>query len=280
MTRIADLQKKYPTIPLEVIVKWEILNTGVGDSDDLDKVSQWLRRNNVGTYQTYDHDVTLKDQAVKRPERIKDGHMLRPNTMYMANGIGAKIRMDSRSPYRIKDRGDGRMAIFEGEDMVDMDVYFPPKPPLEEALTSKGTLVTDLVNLNQRCFFIVPVRYCEYFATGDQCKFCNFNGTQEDAKSIGINRSVTISLDETVEAYKILGSDVKYPEGKLEMGGFMNSETEAKIYMDFVGALANALPYKPSYNLVTQAMSRKNMQRLKDVGLEAIALQMEAFDPA
>ncbi|MDO8674401.1 MAG: hypothetical protein Q7O66_23590, partial [Dehalococcoidia bacterium] len=134
-------------------------------------------------------------------------------------------------------------------------------------------------SMSRRCFFIVPVRYCEYFATNEQCKFCNFNTTQEDAKFVGINRQVTINLEDTVEAYKMCGADVPMIEGKLEMGGFMNSETEGRIFFDFIDKLANALPYKPSFGLITEAMSRKDYQRLKDAGLDVTSLQLEVWDP-
>ncbi|MDO8674339.1 MAG: hypothetical protein Q7O66_23265 [Dehalococcoidia bacterium] len=279
MTRIDELQKKYPSIPREVIIKWEVVANGVADSPELDEVSEWTRPT---SYQTYDFDVTLKQMEEKRGKRTDGGRLLRPGNLYMKNGVGARIQVSTRSPYSIRDSGNGVLSLFEGEERIDEDLYFPRPKPREgkEPVTSRGTPIDSLINTPRQCFFVMPVRYCEYFATGEQCKFCNFNPTQEDASSIGIARPITINLEDTLEAYKIRSEEIRILEGRLEMGGFMSSENESRIYFDFVGKIANAASYKPNFVVHTEAMDRKDMQRLKDAGLESITIQLEVWDPA
>ncbi|MDO8671076.1 MAG: hypothetical protein Q7O66_06550 [Dehalococcoidia bacterium] len=145
-------------------------------------------------------------------------------------------------------------------------------------MTSKGTPVSRLVISPRNCFLIMPVRYCEYFAKGEQCKFCNFNSGQEDARAIGLDRPVTESLDEMVEAYKIRASEVKFIEGRFELGGFANAEQEEKIHSSFVEKIASSTSYKPNFTVHTESMPRKGMQRLKDVGLNCITIQLEVWD--
>ncbi|MDO8670510.1 MAG: hypothetical protein Q7O66_03655, partial [Dehalococcoidia bacterium] len=178
MTSIEALQKKYPNIPQEVVVKWEVLSRGIRDTEDLNKTAAWMRRDNWGTYQSYDQDVTLEEVVGKKSNRVKPGYMLRSTKFYMGNGVGSDIQLNTKSPYEIRELGDGRFGLFEGDERVDVNIYFPLKPERDEGVTSKGTAVGDLVPVNRRCFGIIPVRYCEYFATGDQCKFCNFNPAQ------------------------------------------------------------------------------------------------------
>ncbi|MDO8670049.1 MAG: hypothetical protein Q7O66_01290 [Dehalococcoidia bacterium] len=281
MTRISELEKKYPTVPQEVVVKWEVVSHGVRDTGDLDKIGTWQKAGEHYSYQSYDHDITLKEYVEKRPARLKDGRILRPGHFYMKNGIGAAIRIDTSSPYEIRDSGDGRLFLFEGEEKLDISLFFPhPKPRVgPELVTGKGTPVSTLISPRRRCFQLMPVRYCEYFAHRDQCKFCNFNGTQDDSRSIGLSRPVTVNLEETVEAYRILSDDTMLLEGRFEMGGFMSSEQEASIHFDFVESIAKGAPYKPVLTVQTEAMHRKDMQRLKDAGLDCMAIQMEAWDP-
>ncbi|MDO8672532.1 MAG: hypothetical protein Q7O66_14040, partial [Dehalococcoidia bacterium] len=167
------------------------------------------------------------------------------------------------------------------ERVEEADIYFPrPKRRVgPEPVTSKGTPIRTLLNSPRNCFFIMPVHHCEYFSTGTQCKFCNFNTGQEDARSIGLDRKVTESLEETVEAYKIRGSEVRLIEGRFELGGFANAANEEKIHCGFVENIAKATPYKPNFTIHTEAMSRKGMQRLKDVGLDCITIQLEVWEP-
>ncbi len=49
MTRVDELKKKYPTIPRDFIIKWELKQLGVQDTEDHDKVSTW--RSAEGSYQ-------------------------------------------------------------------------------------------------------------------------------------------------------------------------------------------------------------------------------------
>ncbi|MDO8672647.1 MAG: hypothetical protein Q7O66_14650, partial [Dehalococcoidia bacterium] len=233
MSRIDDLQKSYPTIPREIIIKWEILNRGVADTDDLDKVSEWAPAG--GSYQTYDHDLTLKQVLEKRPWRAKGDMLLRPGNVFMNRGMSVTLQRNSKSPYEVREESNGQLAFYQGDEKVQ-DVYYVPrrKGTNNELVTSKGTRVSSVVTTNRCCFFIFPVRYCEYFATGDECKFCNFNSTQEDSRSVGLGRSVTVNLQDTIEAYQLLGAQTRYVEGRFEMGGFTDSEKESKIHLEFV----------------------------------------------
>ncbi|MBI2861529.1 MAG: hypothetical protein HYX89_01790 [Chloroflexi bacterium] len=276
MTRIAELQKKYSNVPKEVVVKLEVLNRGIKDNDDLDKVSVWSPPGR--SYQSYDHDVTLND--LMKSGKAKDGSILRPITFYMNNGLGVRIMRDTTSPYTIREIGDGKFALFEGEEEVDIDIHFPiPKPRNREVLrTSKGTPVTELVELNRRCFMIVPVRYCEYFTRGVECKFCNFNASYDDLRSIAFDRKVTIDLEEAAEAFGIACSHIKLIEGMLESGGFSTAKQEGALYVRFVEKLATAASYKPNLKILGEAMEMQDYRRLKDAGLDCITLQMEVWD--
>ncbi|MDO8672993.1 MAG: hypothetical protein Q7O66_16420, partial [Dehalococcoidia bacterium] len=192
-----------------------------------------------------------------------------------------KIQRSTRSPYTIRDLGTGKFGLFEGEEQVNLDIYFlsTKSDVMEEPLTSRGTPVFTLLDQRRWCFAMMPVRYCEYFATGDQCKFCNFNGTQDDARAIGLERAVTINPDDAVEAYKILSSRVRFVEGRLEMGGFMGTEQEAKLHLNFVEKLAGAASYKPNLSVHGQPLRRKDLQRIKDVGADCLVMQPEVWDP-
>ena len=43
MTRLEELQKKYPSLAREILVKWEVLRHGIRDSDAVYKNGFWIR---------------------------------------------------------------------------------------------------------------------------------------------------------------------------------------------------------------------------------------------
>ncbi|MDO8671963.1 MAG: hypothetical protein Q7O66_11110, partial [Dehalococcoidia bacterium] len=142
MTRIDSLQKKYPDLPREIIIKWDAMNLGITDTEALDTVAFWDRS---GSYQSRDQDVTLKEIGEKRPGTVRHGFVMRPGEFYMKNGIGARISRSSRSPYQVRKVASGGLALYEGEDKVE-NIFFPaPRPPSEEPLTSKGTPITSFI---------------------------------------------------------------------------------------------------------------------------------------
>ncbi|MDO8670532.1 MAG: hypothetical protein Q7O66_03770, partial [Dehalococcoidia bacterium] len=211
MTRIDDLQKKCPGIPREVIVKLEALRCGIADAAALSELGRWIP--SVGPHATYnyDHDETPKESAAGESSTVRPGYTKYLGLFHTRNGLGVEIQKDSKSPYQIGKLDSGQFAIYEGEEKVE-DIYFPHIPwPFDERpapTTSKGTPATRLVNLKSpNCFDIVPVRFCEYFPLGEECTFCNFNAVADDARSVGVGRPVSINLEETAEAFKLLSSE-------------------------------------------------------------------------
>ncbi|MDO8674402.1 MAG: hypothetical protein Q7O66_23595 [Dehalococcoidia bacterium] len=277
MTRVDEFTKKYPSLPRDFIVKWELKQLGIQDTEDLDKVSSW--RSPEGSYQMKFDDYTLQELVERRPSRLKDGLILRPENFYMKSSVRAELWTSKKSPYQIKEISDGKVALCEGEEAVEKDLHFLPKFRTGEIpKTSKGIPISRLVSSARICFFFQPVHHCEYFNTGDQCRFCQYNTSEDDGRSLGLTRPVTEHPDDIVEAIKIRGSEVRLVEGRSDMGGFKDSENEGRIFLDLYGKITNALPYKPYLAVHTQAMSRKNMQRLKESGLDGYNLHMECWD--
>lgn len=129
------------------------------------------------------------------------------------------------------------------------------------------------------CFRIQPLRYCGYFNSGDQCRFCNYNSTYSDARSIGTAPPTSIALEETVEAYTILGSSNRFVDGAFQSGAIGSNQKEARLYIDFVEKISAATSYATNLTIRCQPISRKNMQRLMEAGANCISMQLEVWEP-
>lgn len=277
MTRIDELQKNYPNLPRTTIVKWETLRNGIRDSSALNSVGNWMRH--LASYQSYDHEISLAE-ITKEQQRVKPGWAKLAYAYYMKDGIGCSIQKSPISPYEIRELGFGQYSLYEGEEKVE-EVYFlrPPMPWPEEPMTSRGTPVTSLITMySPYCGFVVPLRYCEYFATGEQCKFCSFNPGQIEARSIGLKRPITIDPEETAEAFRLICADTRIFDLKIEAGGLQNKGQESKIFLDFVDTLIKAAPYKINTTVLPQALDRKDLQRLKDIGVDSVYSNIEVWD--
>ncbi|MDO8672686.1 MAG: hypothetical protein Q7O66_14845 [Dehalococcoidia bacterium] len=248
MTRVEELQKSYPTLPREFIVKWDVMSQGIKDTEEIDKVSSWY---GGGSYQSRDHGITLKEIADKRPGTVRPGYVLRPKSFYMKSGLGARFARSRTSPYQIREIGDSQFSLFEGEEKIE-DIYFvSPEWWGDDRVTSKGTRASTLVSVLGSCVKMQPVRFCEYFTRGEQCKFCNYNSTYEDAHAVGGTSPITLSLEDTVEAYTMLASEVKLIESRWQSGALRGSEQEEAMYLKFVERIAGAASYPVNMTLST-----------------------------
>ncbi|MDO8670977.1 MAG: hypothetical protein Q7O66_06045 [Dehalococcoidia bacterium] len=284
MSRVDELQRVYPNVPRDIIIARDIHRHGIRPTEVLDRICGYGRGGIGGLYQSRDVGVTLQDLAKKNPGSAKSGLVLATPLPYFKSGLSGRIIRNQMSSYEFGEVGPGQYALYEGEEKVE-DIYFPTaenwsKDLEKEPRTSRGTPVTSLVNIRRRCFNVIPVRHCEYFNTGDQCKFCNLNATYEDAaKAGGFQHNATINLEDTIEAYRIITSMMPpLVEGRLVMGGFADSDLEARIHLKFIEELARATTYLPNNSISTQPMSRPMMQRLKDAGISSISMNIEVWD--
>ncbi|MDO8670976.1 MAG: hypothetical protein Q7O66_06040 [Dehalococcoidia bacterium] len=281
MSRVDELQKKYPTIPRSLIIHRDIHSHGVKPTQVLAGLSTYDRS---VIYQSRDNEVTLEDITKQNPGSARPGFVAQTPMPFLKDGFGLRIIRDPRSNYEFREEGPDKYGLYEGEEKVD-DLYFPKSKdwsddPDREPRTSAGTPVTSLVRMKRRCWQIVPVRFCEYFTTGDECKFCNLNATYDDAASaFGVRHAKTINLDDTVEAFKIIASSMPpLIEGRLVMGGFSDSDKEMKVHLGFIEQLAKATSYMPNHGISTQPPTRATLQRLKDAGISTINMNMEVWD--
>ncbi|MDO8670840.1 MAG: hypothetical protein Q7O66_05345, partial [Dehalococcoidia bacterium] len=131
MTRIDELTSKYPQIPRDLIIKWELWNKGVKDTEDLDKVSEFKQA--VGTYQNKFDEVDLAELVAARPSRLKNGQMLRPGSFFMKSSSSAPVVISRKSPYEVREEAEGKFFLYEGEEKIDGEIFFPKPKPREGA---------------------------------------------------------------------------------------------------------------------------------------------------
>ncbi|MDO8670714.1 MAG: hypothetical protein Q7O66_04700, partial [Dehalococcoidia bacterium] len=241
----------------------------------------------IGNY-TRDHDVTITQSIKDRADRVRPGWVRFPSSLYMRNGLGAFVKRDSRSPYEVRETV-GRFALYDGEEKVE-DIWFPGAADGEPG--SEGFWPGALYSgANKNCGIrsganapILPQsQHCGYFATGDQCKFCNYNSNHDDALASGL-RPDKATIDDAVEHYRLRASKRKIVEICVGSDGAVTDpQARSRLtdyYFGYVEKLVKATPsYHPVTTLITMPLTRTQLQRLKDIGCDCVRSQMEVWDP-
>ncbi len=152
---LEEMERKYKSIPMEAIVKQDILRQGIHFLKEAFDVT--------GKYKTKDYFIFSFDHIplseigegadVQAPEEIKvsGGHFsLLPTVI--------STRNNPNSPYKVKKSPDGNPSLYLGETFLG-NVEFPPLPSWYRHKTKNGKLPGETRPRNRMGIFDLPHRF-------------------------------------------------------------------------------------------------------------------------
>lgn len=188
------------------------------------------------------------------------------------------------NPYTI-DHAEGKFWALDGHRRVD-EVDFTPRPDYYGKLTSRGIPMESIANARPQRLDISPYRYCHYWDTQDQCKFCAFfTDLKAQRQAAGDQFEKVVhpeDIYETVrEALKEPGriSQINLTAGT-DYSGDVPFEKEVDRYVEVLQAIGRNFKTRrfPS-QLIAPAYSKRQVKRLYDeTGLSSYCPDIEVWD--
>ena len=277
--------KKYPDVPKEVIIKEDLLRQGInftrrsaGDGTDF----------RYKTYFLFTYDKTLRSElgdqdAFTVPEdiRIRKG-------MYNLLDMVVHVYHNTQSPYLIDSMDGRRQLLVDGNPIAE--VIFPKKPPYYGLTFEDGTVYEQVVALVQdHVAFLTAYRICQYFSTGEECKFCDINMNVKqmskykekfgDIDAIRDPDQATTVIEKMVRCddpeipiravYMTSGSILKPIKGRDEM----------EFSLEYVRKIRDRIGGAIPLILITQAYEKKEVKILRENGVTVYNPNIEVWDP-
>lgn len=180
---LEEMERKYKSIPMEAIVKQDILRQGIHFLKEAFDVT--------GKYKTKDYFIFSFDHIplseigegadVKAPEEIKvsGGHFsLLPTVI--------STRNNPNSPYKVKKSPDGNPSLYLGETFLG-NVEFPPLPSWYRHKTKNGKLPGEIAPVIEWGYliYLTVFRNCQYFGKEEECAYCDINHNYRQQKNAG-----------------------------------------------------------------------------------------------
>lgn len=269
---VEELTINYPDVPKFIILKLDVQRRGLQLTekalDALQSPQYCFGRSNI----IYGRDDNSRKSS-PGPLILRDGTSVL---------VFAGVHFDD--PY-IVDYIDGKFFIFDDGRQID-EVDFTPRPDYYGKKTSRGVPMESIASARPQRLDISPYRYCHFWDTGDQCKYCAFFTDLEEQRQLADEKfpKVVDSEDiyETVrEALKEPGriSQINLTAGA-DYSGEPAYENEVNRYIKVLQAIGRNFKSRrfPS-QLIAPAYTKKQIKRIYDeTGLSSYCPDIEVWD--
>ena len=279
ISEIEDLVARYPDIPVEAIVKEDLLRRGIAWTPEALEIAAQFKRK---AYFIFSFDmVPLADMAQqefsKAPEEIR-----LTGGPYDFSPTIISVRLNPSSPYCVKS-SEEELVLMLGDRLV-AGVELQKSPEYYSRTLSSGKPITDIVPTIEWGYllYLTAFRLCQYHGDQEECQFCDINKNYRQQKKSGRPYTPVKSVEEILEALEIIAetdSDSKaYTVTGGSITGKLEGMSEIDFYIRYPEAIEKRWPGRWISKVVIQALPKDEVRRLYDVGVQVYHPNFEMWD--
>ncbi|RHX79982.1 radical SAM protein [Leptospira yasudae] len=277
---LEEMERKYKSIPMEAIVKQDILRQGIHFLKEAFEVS--------GQYKTKDYFIFSFDHIplselgegadVKAPEEIKvsGGHFnLLPTVI--------STRNNPNSPYKVKKSPDGKPSLYLGETFLG-NVEFPPLPAWYRHKTKNGKIPGEIAPVIEWGYliYLTVFRNCQYFGKEEECAYCDINHNYRQQKNAGRPYTGVKDIEDILEVLSWIDAEDPVAKVYTITGGSvitsLKKKNEIDFYLEYAQAIESKFPGRWMGKIVSQAWEIEDCQKFKDAGIQVYHPNYEVWD--
>ncbi|WP_046690415.1 radical SAM protein [Leptospira santarosai] len=277
---LEEMERKYKSIPMEAIVKQDILRQGIHFLKEAFDVT--------GKYKTKDYFIFSFDHIplselgegadVKAPEEIKvsGGHFSLLSTVI-------STRNNPNSPYKVKKSPDGNPSLYLGETFLG-NVEFPPLPSWYRHKTKNGKLPGEIAPVIEWGYliYLTVFRNCQYFGKEEECAYCDINHNYRQQKNAGRPYTGVKDIEDILEVLSWIDAEDQTAKVYTITGGSvitsLKKKNEIDFYLDYARAIESKFPRKWMGKIVSQAWEIEDCRKFKDAGIQVYHPNYEVWD--
>lgn len=279
MESVAALARRYPDIPLEAIVKEDLLRRGMGwSSEALEIAAQFKRK----AYFICSFDmVPIAEMGEKEHARAPEEIRL-SGGIYDFRPVIVSVRLNPASPYRVEAEEGALVLKADGRPVAPVELQKPPD--YYTRTLSNGKPIADIAPTIEWGYllYLTAFRLCQYFGAQEECQFCDINENYRQQRKSGRPYTSVKSVEEILEALEIIVSAGDESKAYTVTGGSITSTLEGKseleFYVRYPEAIERRWPGRWIGKAVVQALPKDEVQRLYDAGVKVYHPNFEIWD--
>jgi hypothetical protein len=276
---VENLAKRYTDIPVEAIVKEDLLRRGMAWSPEALEVAVGYKPK---AYFIFSFDMVPisemgQKEHLKAPEeiRLKGGP-------FKFQPVIVSVRLNPASPYRVESDEGLLVLKLEGHTIAGVELQQSPKY-YQRTLTN-GKPIMDITPAIEWGYllYLTVFRLCQYFGAQEECQFCDINENFRQQKKTGKSYSPVKSVEEILEALEIVistDSDSKaYTVTGGSITGTLDGKSEIDFYVRYPEAIERKWPGRWIGKVVVQALPKDEVRKLHDAGVQIYHPNFEIWD--
>jgi hypothetical protein len=279
LSDIELLTGRYPDIPIEVIVKEDLLRSGMAwDRCALEIAARFkIKAYFICSFDMISIDEMGQEEHLRAPEEIR----MRGGPFSFRPTI-VSVRLNPASPYRVESDGDTLVLKLGSQTIAEVELQ--KSPDYYRRKLASGKPVQDIAPTIEWGYllYLTAFRLCQYFGAQEECRFCDINENYRQQKQAGKPYTSVKSVEEIIEALEIISSmdsDSKaYTVTGGSITGLLEGKSEIDFYVRYPEAIEQCWPGRWIGKVVSQALPRDQVQRLKDAGVHVYHPNFEIWD--
>jgi len=281
--RLEEIQRlavEHADLPVEVIVKEDLLRTGIAFSEDALRIAAGFKPK---AYFIFSFDlVPISEMQQSENFRVPEELALVGGSWNFRRVI-VSVRVNPLSPYRVEIAEDGRLVLQLGRDEI-AEVRYPETPEYYRRTLSNGKPITDIAPTIEWGYllYLTVFRLCQYFGKQEECRFCDINENYRQQKASGRPYTAVKSVEEVLEALSIIAETDSVSRAYTITGGSITSDlsglSEAEFYARYPQAIEARFPGRWISKVVVQALPRDEVRRFKEAGVRIYHPNYEVWD--
>ncbi|MFQ5741753.1 MAG: radical SAM protein [Acidobacteriota bacterium] len=279
--QVAELRERFSDLPPEVVVKEDLLRTGLAFTEDALRIASGCKPK---AYFIFSFDLVPIAEMPRRE------NLRAPEEICLIGGDQGfrrtivSVRLNPASPYQVRVSEEGELVLALEEREV-CQVRFQATPPYYRRRLSNGKPITDIAPTIEWGYllYLTVFRICQYFGKKEECQFCDINENYRQQKRSGRSYTAVKSIDEVLEALAIINETDSASRAYTVTGGSVTSTLEGRSEIDFYAGYPEAIekrfPGRWLGKVVVQALPKDQVQRFKDAGVQIYHPNYEVWDP-
>lgn len=279
LDEIENLAKQIPDIPIEAIVKEDLLRQGMAWAPEALELAVGYKSK---AYFIFSFDM------IPISEMGQNEHLKAPEEIRLVGGpygflpVIVSVRLNPASPYCVE--ADGNDLVLKLDGTLIALVELQKTPDYYKKTLANGKPIADIAPTIEWGYllYLTAFRLCQYFGVQEECLFCDINENYRQQKNSGRPYTPVKSVEEVIEALEIIAATDSASKAYTVTGGSITGTLEGKSELDFYirypEAIEKRWPGRWIGKVVIQALPKDEVQRLKDVGVQVYHPNFEIWD--
>jgi hypothetical protein len=277
---------KYPDVPLEVILKEDLLRLGVRLTPAALAAAKGCRSQ---AYYLFSYNISGHDEMGEGVSTAAPEDIIFREGPYGLRRTWVRVVLNRNSPYVI-DVIDGKPTVCENGEPV-AEAVFPVKPQYYGTAFDDGLRYEQVVPLLYDSYaFITTFRACHYWGDKEECKFCDINYNLREIRRLSGDHVTADAIKDQGRVVDVLAAMARELDPKKRMitvimtGGSIvrrvrgGPDNAADFNIPYVAAIRERIGHRVPIVMITESQPLGKLREMRQAGITCHNANLEVWD--